>query len=248
MCTLIALLNEVNGFPVVVAQNRDNSSHLGELPPSEIWGRQKIFAPIDVKSEGTWIGINENGIVLALTNHYQLNRAHFNADMSRGTIVLESLKNASSYKEVLNIVKIETNRHQLRYFNLFCLSSKEAHVIQWDGKIKTFPIINKRVLHYSSSYDKGEVKSIRESRLESLFAELKSGSNIGTSLNLIEQACKDHFGLSPSAKSICMHGKERRTISSSIFALSDNGEVLCRYLYRQPCENEYITYRWTIAR
>src|SRR5262245_11355229 len=93
MCTLILLDRVVPGVPVVVAANRDEYLARKSGPPV-LWrpgqARGAAFvAPRDLEAGGTWMGINENGLFVGLTNR----RAEIpdRARRSRGLLVQDAL-------------------------------------------------------------------------------------------------------------------------------------------------------------
>ena len=69
MCALIAILHRVPGYPVVVGANRDEEhSRLGLAPAVFRGKRIAVLCPRDRRAGGTWIGLNEKGLVGAITN------------------------------------------------------------------------------------------------------------------------------------------------------------------------------------
>lgn len=69
MCTLIVLRNVVPGQALVVASNRDEFLSRPSAPPSLMCARETRFvAPQDLEAGGTWMGLNEAGVFVGLTN------------------------------------------------------------------------------------------------------------------------------------------------------------------------------------
>ena len=207
---------------------------------------QKVFAPIDINSGGTWIGVNQNKVVLALTNHYQPAREKYISGISRGSLVLEALKKCDNSWEVISFIENAVKCQKLKFFNLFSLSPNKAFFIKYDGAFQVNTISKGLHFHYSSGYDDGNIKNIRETRLKHLFSEFNS-HNLDDALENIREAYRDHSDTSPSDKSICMHGKQRRTVSSTIFTVPQfDRNIHCYYLYGYPCEKKYINSLFTI--
>lgn len=69
MCTLIVLHRCVAGSPLVVAANRDEFL---DRPAEGLAIRQRaagsILSPLDLEAGGTWLGLNERGVFVGLTN------------------------------------------------------------------------------------------------------------------------------------------------------------------------------------
>jgi hypothetical protein len=89
MCVLICRVGE---RPLIGA-NRDESYDRPFSPP-RIWtGSAKFWAPRDDEEGGTWIGVNEHGLVAAITNLSRLPQEKGRA--SRGHLVAGALEQST---------------------------------------------------------------------------------------------------------------------------------------------------------
>lgn len=91
MCTLVILRRPGHGWPVVVAANRDEMADRPWQPPGRHWpDRPGIVAGRDVLAGGSWLGLNDDGVVCGV-----LNRRHSLGPAaglrSRGDLVLDAL-------------------------------------------------------------------------------------------------------------------------------------------------------------
>lgn len=68
MCTLLLLHRIVPGYPVVLGANRDERFDRPATPPIHWPGSVGFVAPRDLAAGGTWIGVNQHGLVAAITN------------------------------------------------------------------------------------------------------------------------------------------------------------------------------------
>ena len=69
MCLLIALFQVVDGAPLVVAANRDERLDRPAVPMTVLRnGRPRILGGRDELAGGTWLAVNERGLVAGLTN------------------------------------------------------------------------------------------------------------------------------------------------------------------------------------
>lgn len=91
MCTLILLHRPGHRWPVLIAANRDEMLNRAWDPPAEHWpDRPGVVAGRDRLADGSWLGMNDAGVVAAILNRTDsLGPA---ADKrSRGELVLEAL-------------------------------------------------------------------------------------------------------------------------------------------------------------
>ena len=68
MCTLIAFHRVWSDAPIVVATNRDEEYARRSLPPRWQGTSPAVLAPVDERAGGTWMGANEFGLWVGLTN------------------------------------------------------------------------------------------------------------------------------------------------------------------------------------
>src|SRR5687767_10349217 len=130
MCTLIVASRVWQDVPVVVAANRDERLDRPSVPPQPIaQGGVRFFAPRDLKSGGTWIGVNRHGLLVAITNRYT--GALAKAPRSRGLLVLDALSEDSAAHAVRRIASESPTRHDP--FHLVMIDAHEAHLVWNDG-------------------------------------------------------------------------------------------------------------------
>ena len=91
MCTIILLRQVHPEYPLVVAANRDELYARATRPPHLLSRSPRVLAGLDVEHHGTWMGVNEHGLLIGLTNQ----PTHAPRDTSkrtRGEIVLGALR------------------------------------------------------------------------------------------------------------------------------------------------------------
>ncbi len=95
MCTLVVAARVVPDFPLVIVANRDEQLDRASSPPLRWNGRSGSFvAPRDEVAGGTWLGLNDAGVFVAITNRYLGPRDP--TRISRGALVVEALGAASA--------------------------------------------------------------------------------------------------------------------------------------------------------
>ncbi len=121
MCILFIAVNQHPKFPLIIAANRDEF-HNRPTTDSAFWGSNKeILAGKDNQAGGTWMGINKNGSVSALTNIRAPNKEVKDA-VTRGELVLNFLlasgKQQQKYAQTLAESKAQYNGYNLLFGKL----------------------------------------------------------------------------------------------------------------------------------
>ena len=96
MCTLVILRRPGHPWPLLLAANRDEMDNRPWLPPGRHWpDRDDVVAGRDGLAGGTWLGLNEDGVVAAILN--RINTLGPAPGMrSRGELPLEALDNGDA--------------------------------------------------------------------------------------------------------------------------------------------------------
>ena len=176
MCTVVILYKQVQDWPIVIAQNRDEAADRAARPPLVLNNHPLVFGPQDATSSGTWIGVNASGLLLVLTNGYQVDRNQFAADLSRGLLVLDVLKEADQAGDALKLASHICATRRIKHFHLFVADRRNLFKMEYDGQVMVKELGAGRHFHYSSGYDDGAVRTQRVRRLQDLLANGAPGS------------------------------------------------------------------------
>ncbi|MGH7927508.1 MAG: NRDE family protein, partial [Candidatus Binatia bacterium] len=68
MCTLALFFDVFDGYPLLVAANRDERYDRPAMPPGLIAANPRIMAGKDLRAGGTWLGVNEHGLLVGILN------------------------------------------------------------------------------------------------------------------------------------------------------------------------------------
>ncbi len=92
MCTVLVLLRPAHGWPLIVAANRDERLDRAFDAPGRWWPQApEIVAGRDVLGGGSWLGVNDDGVVATIVNG--LHRlGPLEGKASRGELVLRALR------------------------------------------------------------------------------------------------------------------------------------------------------------
>ncbi len=95
MCTLHLFFQVFSEAPVLFAANRDEYLDRPWRGPGPLATTPRVYGPKDLGAGGTWLGVNEAGLVVSLANHHGT-LATGGSLCSRGTVVLETLRHGSA--------------------------------------------------------------------------------------------------------------------------------------------------------
>ena len=68
MCLLALYYQTIPGAPLAVAANREEFFDRPFLPPRVLGSRCRYLAGVDQRAGGTWLGVNQHGLLVAVTN------------------------------------------------------------------------------------------------------------------------------------------------------------------------------------
>lgn len=87
MCTLTVIPKGENRWRLAFNRDEQRSRPGGQSPQRQAFGHRLAMLPIDSLSGGTWIAVNDAGLVLALLNGNPKERRERATCRSRGTII-----------------------------------------------------------------------------------------------------------------------------------------------------------------
>lgn len=159
--------------------NRDERKARSEAEPPREFARDGVrwLSPIDPDAGGTWITVNDAGLVLALLNGVRVVGDTEDRWRSRGAIV-EALAARPSPAEVARAVAGREFR-EYRPFRLVALAPDAAAVLaEWDGRTLALdPAADVRLPLISSSFEENEVGAARRAEYERITG-LRAGRGV----------------------------------------------------------------------
>lgn len=214
----------VDRYPVIVAANRDEHFDRPTAPPA-LWStKPKILAGKDLSAGGTWLGVNEHGLLVGILNRRSNGGPDpLNKTRSRGLFCLDllSLKSAADAHSFVD-------RHQEPYqpFTVVFVDPREAWIAYNVGQqIKAHKL--DAGLHVYSSAAEFAVRSEKVDRAHLQFAlvleEARSNcSDKAAWVRSLRRVLGDHTqgnGSNDARDAICVHGDVAGTVSSTIIFL-----------------------------
>jgi uncharacterized protein with NRDE domain len=137
VCTLTLAWQAFADAPIVVAANRDEALDRPSEPPRRRTGSPGAIAPLDVEAGGTWIGVNDAGVFVGITNRWVT--VDGGGERSRGLLVRDAL-GASSAEDATRIVERAVRKHRYDGFNLVLADDTAAMLVEWDGNVRVRPL------------------------------------------------------------------------------------------------------------
>lgn len=132
MCTVVILRRPGHDWPLLLAANRDEMGDRPWQPPARHWeDRPEVVAGLDELAGGTWLGLNDWGVVAAVMNRPgTLGPAE--GLRSRGELPLEALDHAEARAAVEALAHLDPGAY--RPFNLVIADAREAWWLRADGR------------------------------------------------------------------------------------------------------------------
>jgi hypothetical protein len=136
MCTLVLMRRPGSSWPLLVAANRDELASRPARPPARHWpDRAEVVAGLDVQAGGSWLGINDHGVVAGVLNRVgTLGPAA--GKRSRGELVLEALDHADAAAAAAALADLDPDAY--RPFNLVVADARDAFWLRHAGTLPQF--------------------------------------------------------------------------------------------------------------
>ena len=245
MCTLALYYKTFDDYPLVVAANRDEHFDRPSAPPSLLNGDPAIVAGRDLRAGGTWLGVNEHGLLAGILNR------KINDDpeprpgtRSRGLLCLDILARETA-AEARGFVANHCDDYQP--FTVLCADANGA----WSAYNHARQIKTKSLgpgLHVFSSATESDASSDKRDRAYVRFAglaeDLKANRAVAADGFLrLREVLGDHTlgdGSDDPKDAICVHGESAGTVSSSIIVCSRSARRWRTfYCSGAPCRNAF---------
>lgn len=237
MCLLGLVFRHLENYPVLMFDNREEER--GRLTEQPAWhapkkGTSRWFGGQDLRAGGTWLGLNDRGIVVAVTNRKKKTRS--NKMRSRGLLCRDLLE-LDSFDSVLRDAKSEIETNQYDGFNLLLVSSKKGVVLESTDVVKIHEL--DPGIHVISN---GSLKDSLDVRVQDVQAALGTiPANREVPNSAIHNICSAHNLDENSAA--CRDGENWGTVSSTILRIGGkNHDSNYYYSHGPPCRTAYCDY------
>jgi uncharacterized protein with NRDE domain len=221
VCTLAIYFRMLPDYPLLVAANRDEHYDRPSAAPRLLESAPKIIAGRDLRAGGTWLGVNEHGVLAALLNRRVNSHNTASPDArSRGLLCMDLLACRSAAEAE---AFIRAHRGSYNPFTALVVDRSAAYV-SYNVAQRIMTQRLEQGLHVFSSAADFDLHSAKADRAYSLFGQLgkrlrgKNGTN-RDALTALHAALGDHSlppGSSDTGDAICVHRNSSGTVSSSI--------------------------------
>lgn len=247
MCTLAIYFKVFPDYPVIIAANRDEYLARPTLPPTTLLEHPRVVGGKDLQASGTWLGINQYGLVAGLLNRQRAVYGDPNPALrSRGLLCLDALR----YPTVAAAAAFVRGQRGADYnaFNLLVASRDEAFVAYNRGGGLELAVLAPGI-HLLTNLDLDDFECPRISRAHERFASLCKSAEFARDplahRDRLAELLADHStqldARSGQPNALCQHMGDYGTRSASlIFEGRDAASVSHFFAPGPPCTAPFV--------
>jgi uncharacterized protein with NRDE domain len=229
MCLMIIAAGIVAGAPVLVAANREERFDRSAEAPARrpgVPGQPAVLSGLDREAGGTWLGVNESGLLAAVTNR----RASVipPAPRSRGLLCRDLLSEPDAVTAAGRAHReLESGRYAGA--NYLCADRAQAIIVHGGDRIETVAVAPG--VHYLTNADLDDPRDRRIAEARRIFGSAPPRS-VADFLDRAAAAC--------SAPAVIVRGDGRGTVSGELVALTiDPAKAVYRHAGGPPDRTAY---------
>ena len=249
MCTLALYLREFKDHPLVIAANRDEHFSRPSAPPQVLLDKPMVIGGKDLVAGGTWLGVNEHGLIAAIVNRRLTAHQAVSTPRSRGLLCLDMLRARDSGQARHRLEQEDGSGYQP--FLLLVASAAAAFVAYNSGsEIKRTELAAGVHVFSNTSFcdpDSGKLSHAHQlfsAAVEPLGTELtRPVPQLTSSVKILQRILRDHRPANHShdpRDAICVHTADYGTVSSSVIFQARAGSRF--YFYHAaaaPCRANF---------
>jgi len=235
MCTAIALHQCVPGVPLLLGFNRDQLLTRTSLPPLVKYERLSTLAPTDIRSGGTWLGLNEAGLLVAIVDHFRPRRL---GGHSRGQLVSAILGSCHDPQSAAEVLSQEPFRQYAA--STFLIANKDLGlIVSWHDVMKVEKVEPGLTVIVESGVNRKRVARCQYHRRNLSHKEYP----LSEAVRRMGSALSEHDSCKLLSSTTCCHSKRSGTLCSQIVALGSTLESN-KFFYADgpPCRTSYEEY------
>ena len=210
MCLLALFFRVVEDSPLVAGANREEAYERGGEPPRILEGPIRAVSGLDPSAGGTWFGVNEHGLVAAVTNR---RRSPLPEEPRSRGLLTRDLLDCSSVKQATLKAVDELQSGKYAGCNLLLADRDQVTAIHFGAWLQVIPL--PVGIHVMTSA--GDVNSTADPRIAQAREWLleREPTSAADCLKTLRKLCA--FTGEPP---MCLRGPHRGTVSSTLLALA----------------------------
>ncbi|MFO0914454.1 MAG: NRDE family protein [Pirellulales bacterium] len=236
MCLLALQYRLVPESPILVAANREEFYERPSAPPSIQSGKPRILCGTDQQAGGTWLGVNQNGMLVAVCNRRRTVPTY--PTRSRGVLCRELLK-ADSATAARDMAMEELSSGKYDGANYVCVDFDSGWIVHGGDEVEAV-----RLEDGLNIVSNGDVNDPRDERVQ-MCRRLLTLQTLDSPVKFLAVASKV-FARSPSTPgrpSMVTRDRDRGTVSSTLIALGKKPrDAIYQYAGGPPDETRYEDY------
>jgi len=243
MCLISAMFQVLPDCPLLLLANRDESYNRPSSPPtrSDADGTSAAWlAGRDQRAGGTWPGLNESGIIVAITNRKK--RDVLAQPPSRGLLCVDLLGCRSVEEANETAIKRLSGEH-FAGCNVLVFSVEQATVIEAGDEFRTHHLSPGVHTIANARLDDGGNPRVVRARSE-VARRIRWNDSLDGKVMAAQAICA--LTGNESEPALCIKGSDRGTVSSTVIALADDtNETAYFYAPGPPSDTPYDDYSST---
>jgi uncharacterized protein with NRDE domain len=244
MCTLAVAAKIVPGLPLVIVANRDEEKRRPSRPPFRWDG---FVAPRDERAGGTWLGWNDHGVFVGITNRFGAGTADPRGRaLSRGRIVVEALDGSSAAEIHERMSKLDPKDYP--GFHLVYADAKDVMATVSNGREKVqlilgggLSVVTERSFGAGASRGSPRDPVDREGRVRRAWASIVATGDRSTLPSRLTRLLTEHDDVEPLGAT-CVHydAYDYGTRSAMVLAVDDQGSATMLWAEGPPCTTPFF--------
>jgi uncharacterized protein with NRDE domain len=215
MCLLALFYRVVEDAAVVVGANREEFYQRGGEPPRVIEASApphaaRAVAGIDPTAGGTWLGVNQHGVLVAVTNRRK--SLPPSRPRSRGLLARELLAFPTA-RAAIEAARAELDRGRYDGCNVVVADEERATVLQAGDWLRERPL--PPGLHVLTNGDVNDASDFRVGHVLGWLGDRRYRV-AEECLDALRQVCAHH---PPDNPPVCFRLEDRGTVSSTLLAV-----------------------------
>ncbi|MFM2096597.1 MAG: hypothetical protein RIS70_3721 [Planctomycetota bacterium] len=236
MCILAIQYKLVPEAPILVAMNREERYDRPTAVPSIQSGKPRILCGIDQQAGGTWLGVNQHGLLVAACNRPR----HLMGvpTRSRGLLCRDMLR-AGSARQAMDLAMEELSTNKYDGVNLVCADAESGWVVHGGDELEVSNLEEGLSIVCS-----GDVNDPRNERSK-LARRLLTLQTLDSPVKFLAVASKVFArpASAPDRPGMIVAGNDRGTVSSTLIALGKKPrDAIFQYAPSSPDKSKYEDY------